>query len=213
MKTIGYVRVSTGLQDVDSQKNLLLKFAQQERLIIDFFIESESSSRLTPKERKIDELTNILESGDVLLVTELSRLARNMLETLTILQDLSARMIKVVFVRQPELSTTAPHGKLLLSIYAYFAEAERDFISLRTKAGLEAAKVRGVKLGRPTGVSNKRPSQFEPHRAEIIRYLKQGVPILSILRIINGEREKDKKLSYTAIRYYISTEMLRIGKD
>lgn len=213
MKIIGYIRVSSVQQDVDSQRQLLLKYAQQNRMLIDEFIECNVSSRLSPKERRIDELLNILSVDDILLVSELSRMGRNMLEVLNIINDLSIRHVKIIFVRQPELSTTAAHGKLLLSIYAYFSESERTFIANRTRAGLDAARSRGVKLGRPHGSKNLRTSPFEPHRAEIIRFLKQGVPVNTILRIINGERQKDAKLSYTAIRYYISTEMLRIGKD
>ncbi len=206
MKTIGYVRVSSVQQEVDSQRQLLLKYAQQNRMLIDEFIECSVSSRLSPKERRIDELLNVLCAGDILLVSELSRLGRNMLEVLNIINSLSEQQVKIVFVRQPELSTTAAHGKLLLILYSYFSEAERDFIASRTRAGLDAARSRGVRLGRPKGSKNLRTSLFDPHRAEIIRFLKQGVPVNTILRIVNGERQKDEKLSYTAIRYYITND-------
>jgi DNA-3-methyladenine glycosylase I len=93
------------------------------------------SSRKTPQERRIDELSDLLTTGDQLLVAELSRLGRNMLETLNIITALNERGIRITFVRQPELSTTGTHGKLLLAIYSYIAETERDFISLRTKQG------------------------------------------------------------------------------
>jgi DNA invertase Pin-like site-specific DNA recombinase len=62
-----------------------------------------------------------------------------MLETLNLIEQLSQRGIKLIFVRQPELSTTGQHAKLLLAIYSYFAESERDFISTRTKQGLAAS--------------------------------------------------------------------------
>ena len=73
------------------------------------------------------------------------------------------RGVRIVFVRQPELSTScpsassghSPQAKLLLAIYSYFAEAEREYISLHTKQGLAAAKAKGVKLGRPKGRRNK----------------------------------------------------------
>src|SRR5690554_4394778 len=106
MLTVGYIRVSTDEQDLSKQKHLLIEFAQQQRLIIDQFIEAEVSSRKTPKERRIVELSDLLESGDHLLVAELSRLGRNMLETLNIITALSERGIKITFVRQPELSTS-----------------------------------------------------------------------------------------------------------
>ena len=69
-----------------------------------------------------------------------------MLETLNIINDLSEKGIKTVFVRQPELSTNGGHKKLLLVIYSYFAESEREYISIRTKQGLVVAKARGIQL-------------------------------------------------------------------
>jgi DNA invertase Pin-like site-specific DNA recombinase len=71
-----------------------------------------------------------LHDGDRLLVAELSRLGRNMLEVLEIIHRISEAGAQIIFIRQPELSTAGPHGKLLLAIYSYFAETEREFISI-----------------------------------------------------------------------------------
>jgi DNA invertase Pin-like site-specific DNA recombinase len=89
------------------------------------------------------------------LVAEVSRLGRNMFEVIDIVNQLGENGVEVIFVRQPELSTAGPHRKLLLAIYSYFAEAEREFISVRTKQGLAAAKASGKKLGRPKGSRDK----------------------------------------------------------
>ena len=162
MKTIGYIRVSMDTQDLEKQRHLLLEHAQQNRLIIDEFVEVEVSSQKTPEERKIDLLLSRLNAGDQLLVAELSRLGRNMLETLNIINALSEQGIKITFVRQPELSTTGSHAKLLLAIYSYFAEAERDYISLRTKQGFAATRANDQQLGRPKGSRNKRGVHLIP---------------------------------------------------
>jgi DNA invertase Pin-like site-specific DNA recombinase len=135
MQVIGYIRVSSDKQDLLKQEHLLLKYAQQHQLPINDFIQVEISSRRNTKARRIDELLARLHPGDVLLVAELSRLGRNMFEVINIINQLSENEIQLVFVRQPELSTAGPHGKLLLAIYSYFAEAERDFISVRTGTG------------------------------------------------------------------------------
>jgi DNA invertase Pin-like site-specific DNA recombinase len=116
MQTIGYIRVSTDAQDLSKQKHLLLEYAQQQRIVIDAFIDAEVSSRKTQHERRITELLATLERGDHLLVAELSRLGRNMLETLNIINTVSEHGIRITFVRQPELSTSGGHGKLLLAI-------------------------------------------------------------------------------------------------
>ena len=156
MKTIAYCRISTSQQDLEKQKHLLLEFAQKNQWLIHEFIEVEVSSQKSQQQRKIDILLEKLEKGDRLLVAELSRLGRNMLETLNIINTLTEKNIKIIFVRQPELSTNNHHSKLLLAIYSYFAESEREYISIRTKQGLAAAKAQGKQLGRPKGSRNKK---------------------------------------------------------
>jgi DNA invertase Pin-like site-specific DNA recombinase len=203
MTTIGYIRVSTDRQDLEKQRHLLLEYAQQHRILIDEFIEAEISSRKNPHERRISELMEKLHHGDLLLVAELSRLGRNMLETLNIIHDLTEKGVKITFIRQPELSTTGPHTQLLLAIYSYFAQSEREFISIRTRQGLAAAKAQGKQLGRRKGSRNKhRP--LDPHREEIKALLRMGVTIASIMKIINERLEKP--LTYNSYRYFIHTD-------
>jgi DNA invertase Pin-like site-specific DNA recombinase len=137
-------------------------------------------------------------------VAELSRLGRNMLETLNIISALTEDQVNIAFVRQPELSTTATHGKLLLAVYSYFAEAERDYIAMRTKQGLEAAKAKGVQLGRPTGSKNKKGKVLDPFREQIGEYLEMKLPISSICKIVNKQMEKP--LSYNSYKYFISKD-------
>jgi len=201
MTVIAYTRISTDQQDLEKQKHLLLEYAQKEKLMIDEFIEVAVSSRKNTKIRKIDELTEKLKKGDILLVAELSRLGRNMLETLNIINVLSEKGIKIVFVRQPELSTTGSHAKLLLAIYSYFAESEREYISIRTKQGLAAAKAKGVKLGRPKGSKNKKGRVLDIHKPAIKKYLELGVNVSDISKIINDLLETP--ITYNAFKYYI----------
>ena len=74
MKTVAYLRVSTGSQDLATQKLAILDFTQKRRFTVDAFIESRISSRKSPIERRIEEMLGTLQSGDRLLVSELSRL-------------------------------------------------------------------------------------------------------------------------------------------
>ncbi len=201
MRTIGYIRVSTEDQDLTKQKHFLLEYSQQQHILIDEFIEVEMSSRKTPTERRIDELFTKLQTGDRVIVAELSRLGRNMLETLNIISELSQKGIAIAFIRQPELSTTGNHSKLLLAIYSYFAETEREFISIRTKQGLAAAKASGKLLGRPQGSRNQKQRILDPFKPLIAHYLNQHVPTASIMKIINPQL--DKPLSYNSYKYYI----------
>ena len=196
---LGYIRVSTDTQDLENQRNAILRFAQSQKLMIDDFIEVTISSRKSKAERKIDVVER-LGPEDRLIVTELSRLGRNMIETLNLVTRLNERMTKIDFVMQPELSTTAPHGKLMLAIYSYFAEAERDFISARTKAGLEAARAKGKQIGRPKGRRNKNPKLL-PYRDDIKRYLGKGLDLGTIRKVINAEH--GVSFSYNTYKYFI----------
>jgi DNA invertase Pin-like site-specific DNA recombinase len=211
MKTIGYIRVSTDKQDADAQRYRLLEYAQAKQIHISEFVEVEISSRKNQKERRIEEIKAKLARGDTLLVTELSRLGRNMLETLTIIHALTEAGVKLIFVNQPELSTVGPHTNLLLAIYSYFAEAEREFISVRTKQGLAAAKASGTKLGRPRGRRNK-VRILDPYREQIARYLKMGLNLAAILTVVNDQLPKP--ITYPALRYYVEhdTQLQQLRK-
>ena len=203
MKTIGYIRVSTDKQDLDKQQHLLLQHAQAHHLLIDEFISVEISSRENAKERKIDELRSKLQAGDTLIAAELSRLGRNMLEVLNIINELSENGISLIFVRQPELSTIGPHTKLLLAIYSYFAESEREFISIRTKQGLAAARAKGIKLGRPKGSKN-RERVLDPYTDQIKSYLQMGLNLASIVKIVNNQLETP--ITYNSFKYFVQHE-------
>lgn len=204
MSTVGYIRVSTDKQDLEKQRHLLLEFANAQKLFIDEFIEVEMSSRRDTKDRRIEELQEKLKSGDTLIVAELSRLGRNMLETLNLIHSLVEQGIMILFVRQPELSTKGPQEKLLLAIYSYFAETEREFISVRTKQGLEAAKAKGVRLGRPKGSKNVKSRRLDPYRDQIKQYLSQGVTIRAISKIIAPAMSEP--VGYNSFLFYIKND-------
>ncbi len=93
MKVVAYTYICTDAQDLDRQKHLLLAYAQQQKLMIDEFIEVTIPSRENPRESKIDVFSEKLQTGDTLLVADLSRLGRNMLETLGIINTLSEQGI------------------------------------------------------------------------------------------------------------------------
>lgn len=186
MQVIGYIRVSTEEQDLEQQVLLLLKYAQQHEMQVHDFIQVEISSRRNARERRIDELLTRLHDGDIMLVAELSRLGRNMFEVINLINQLNDNGVKIIFVRQPELSTAGPHGKLLLAIYSYFAEEEREFISMRTQQRLAAARAQGKQLGRPKG-SRDKERVLDAHREQIKEYLNLKIPLRRIRSILNPQ--------------------------
>ena len=196
-KTFGYMRVSTLEQDLEKQEYLLLDYANKKKIHIDEFIKVEMSSRKSLKERRIEELLSKVEAGDTLIVAELSRLGRELLEIFTLVSKLQKKRVVIIFIRQPELSTEGPQAKLLLSIYAYFAETERELISIRTKEALAAKRARGESLGRPKGAKNKR-NKLDCFRETIKEYVKKGVNTANIKKIIMAD------VSYNTFRRYVA---------
>ena len=93
---------------------------------------------------------------------------------------------------------------MLLVIYGYFAQTEREIISERTKQGLSAARAMGKILGRPKGAKNK-TRILDPHKEEIARLLSIDVSQSSVLKIINAKL--DKPISMTALRYFLLNEV------
>jgi DNA invertase Pin-like site-specific DNA recombinase len=183
-KNVAYIRVSTEQQSLQNQKHKILEYAYNYDLKIDKFFEIEVSSRKEQKERLIDRLFEELNIGDTLLVTELSRLGRNMLEILNIIEKFNTMKVNLVFIEQPELSTAnSTLAKLLYSIYGYFAETEREIISERTKRGLAVAKSKGKLLGRQKGQLVK--SKYDPCKDKIEELYKLGLSVQKIVDYIN----------------------------
>lgn len=176
-----YIRVSTDKQTLENQKHKILEFAFNKKIQIQDFIEIEVSSKKTQKERLIEELFLKLKENDTLIVTELSRLGRNMLEILNLIEKFNSKNIKLIFINQPELSTdNSALSNLLISIYGYFAQTEREIISERTKQGLAVARAKGKVLGRQKGQIVK--SKYDEHRDKIVELHTLG---LSVQKIVN----------------------------
>ncbi|WP_430402289.1 hypothetical protein [Fluviicola sp.] len=91
------------------------------------------------------------------------------------------------------------------TIYSYFAESEREFISVRTKQGLIAAKAQGKKLGRPKGSQNRKGRALDPFREQILEYQQLGLPVASIMKIVNNQLEE--KLSYNSFKNFVHNHL------
>lgn len=201
--TIAYTRISTDKQDQINQEHLILDYCMKHDLKIDEFVKVEMSTRKSEEARRIDELREKLGGGDVLVVSELSRLGRKMIDVLVLVKSLGDKGVNVIFVNQPELSlVTGAMRDFMIAAYGYFAETEREFVSLRTKAGLAAAKAKGKRLGRPKGSRGKH-TKLEPFRERIEQLLAMGQNTTAILRFINADRPDDDKIKYTTLKYFI----------
>jgi len=200
MKTIAYLRISTGSQDLANQKLAVLDYARQQRFAIDRFIEAQVSSRKGRDQRRIEELLGTLAAGDRLVVSELSRLGRSLSQVIQIVDELVKQKVRFIAIKEAirfegkqDMQT-----KVMIALFGLFAEVERDLISERTKEGLAAARTRGRLLGRPKGSLGK--SKLDGKEGEIRMLLEKEVSKASIAKIVGVSR--------TALHHFIETRKL-----
>ncbi len=182
----GYARVSTDKQSTDTQRHMILDYAHKNKLNVDFITEIIVSSRKDKKYREIDETIFKLKEGDTLIVYSLDRIGRSTIETLTLIQEIKQRGIKLVFIRDNIIIdplNTNPMNEMMLTLLAGFAQMERTFISERVKAGLKRVKENGTKLGRKKGQQVK--SIYDEHKDKIIELKSLGVTNKRIQQYIN----------------------------
>lgn len=171
-KTIAYLRVSTDQQDLENQRMEIKSYADSKNLEIHKWIQVEISSRKNLHDRRIAELVQGLKKGDILIVSELSRLARSMRETHNIVHDIAKKKAELHVIKQNLITKDANDmaTKIYINSFGMAAEIERDLISQRTKNGLARVKAEGRKLGNPNlKVDNQRRIDKANKYAETLR--------------------------------------------
>lgn len=170
-KTIGYLRVSTGDQELEKNKSDILHLANHLNLGRVSFVEEIVSGKISWKKRKIAEIIEKFKKGDTLIVSELSRLGRSMLECMEILAVAVEKGIRVYAVKGNWTLDSSIQSKIVAMAFSMASEIERDLISQRTKEALRYKKEQGIKLGRPIGPGK---SKLDPFRPEIEALLANG---------------------------------------
>ena len=174
MATIGFIRVSTLDQDTEKNKLDILQFANVHKLGNVEFIEEKVSGTKDYKKRKLGTLLDSMSSGDVLIVPELSRIARSIVQILEVIQVTQDKGITLYSLKENFCNTdTSIASTVTKTIFALVAQIERELISLRTREALHARQIAGVKLGRPSG---KGKSRLDEHTDDILRLVALGVP-------------------------------------
>ena len=170
-KTYAYLRVSTFEQDTEKNKADILKFANDRDFGKVHFVEEKVSGIKSLKERKIKNIIDELGNDDRLIVPELSRLGRSMLEIMEIMAVAKEKGIAIYDVKNGWSLNGSIESKVMAMAFSIAAEIERDLISKRTIEGLKAARAKGKLLGRPKGVGK---SKLDVHKDEIIALMKTG---------------------------------------
>ena len=143
----GYARVSTRDQNLALQLDAL-----RQQNCVKIFQERVSGAKAERTE--LVRLPEEVREGDVIVIWKLDRLGRSLRHLVSLVHDLMERGVALKSLNDP-IDTTSSHGRLIFNVFASLAEFERDLIRERTQAGLQAARARGRKVGRPKGLSEE----------------------------------------------------------
>lgn len=150
----GYIRVSTDKQTVENQRFEISRFLKRNNIKVNKWIEETVSGTISPEKRNLGKLLKETKKGDIIICSELSRLGRNMLMIMSILNQLMERGVIIYTVKERYKLGDDLTSKVLAFAFSISAEIERTLISQRTTEALKRKKAEGIKLGRPKGKKN-----------------------------------------------------------
>lgn len=221
----GYLRVSTDDQDSNSQKQGVDSFAEQKGWTIDKYITDEGvSGGKDPSKRKLGPMLSALQSGDIVICSEISRLGRDLYMVMDILHFCMEREVVIYTVKDNFVLGDSIQSKVLAFAFGLSAEIERQMIRQRTKEGLKLRMKKGVLLGRPIGAPTN-VKKLDPNKDEIIYQYNLGVPQRRLAQNFNTDRNtlgralerwgvlKGTKYTEADIRHRKSLEMMKYKDD
>ena len=179
----GYIRVSTDKQSLENQEFEINSFCNKENIKIDKWITETISGTKDFEKRKLGKTIKKLKTGDILICSEISRLGRNLLQIMTILNICMRKETQVWTIKDNFRLGADIQSKVLAFAFSLSAEIERNLISQRTKEALARIKASGRKLGREFGCKNKK-HVLDGKEDEIIRLFGRGMPKTKIAKIM-----------------------------
>jgi DNA invertase Pin-like site-specific DNA recombinase len=195
-----YMRVSTPHQTLENQHYALLKFADQRGLRIDAWITESSSGAKAYTERALGQLLEQLRPQDTLLVAEISRLGRRLLDILQILHRLMDTHVTLISVKEGLEVGNTLNGKVLAFAFGLAVDLERHLLVARTREALARRRQEGQRLGRPPGRLSAQ-TKLTGRDQEIRMLLQKKVAVAAIARIMGVHR--------TTMAHYVTSRCLR----
>ena len=183
----GYIRVSTDKQTVENQRFEINRFCERHTMVVDKWIEETISGNKDVEKRKLGGILDTMQKDDILICAELSRLGRNLLMIMAILNQCMKREVQVWTIKDNYRLGSDINSKVLAFAFGLSAEIERNLISQRTKEALARKKAEGVILGRPKG-SKSKTKKLTGREAEIQELLNKRISKSAIARILGVHR-------------------------
>ena len=183
----GYIRVSTDKQTIENQRYEINQFCDRQEMVIEKWIEETISGAKNVEDRKLGKLLKQMKKGDILICSELSRLGRNLLMIMGILNECMNKDIQVWTIKDSYRLGSDINSKVLAFAFGLSAEIERNLISQRTKEALARKRAEGVVLGRPKGRKSAK-TKLTGQEQKIKELLSKKVSYSAIGRILGVHR-------------------------
>lgn len=183
----GYIRVSTDKQTVENQRFEINQFCVRHELVVNKWIEETISGAKNVEDRALGKLLKKMKKGDILICSELSRLGRNLLMIMGVLNECMNRDIQVWTIKDNYRLGSDINSKVLAFAFGLSAEIERNLISQRTKEALARKRAEGVVLGRPKGRKSSK-TKLTGQEKQIQELLDKKVSYSAIGRILGVHR-------------------------
>lgn len=179
----GYLRVSSDEQDINNQKLGVEKFAEQHGWKIESYITDEGvSGTKDPSKRSLGKLLSKIKKGDIVVCSEISRLGRNLLMIMSILQNIMKRNAMLYTVKDNYILGDNIQSTVLAFAFGLAAQIERDMISMRTKEALARKKAEGAMWWHELGQRLRLNPKCAMHHDWIVKQLEVGTPKAVIAR-------------------------------
>ena len=192
MSIIAYIRVSTEMQCQANQEHEINAWCSKHGLVVDKWVSESISGTVAVEKRQLGKAIRNMRKGDLLICTELSRLGRNMLMIMGILNRCSQKGVSIQTIKDNFTLSDNINSKIIAFAFALAAEIERNLISQRTREALAVKRMEGVSLGRPPGSSQKRLT-FIKEYDNISALLAQGESVSKIAKKYGIHRNTMRK--------------------
>lgn len=184
----GYIRISKDSSNIENQRHQISQYCKTvlQTEAIEWF-EDVISGQAKANERELGKLISKMRKDDLLVIASTSRFGRNFFDVLLTGSLLYEKGAGLYAIQQNfDFSPKNPLAKLLMSVYAWMDEAERESISERTKASLSRMKDNGIVLGRPTGTTSRKLAESE---TQILKYHEMGLSYTAIAKMYGVSRQ------------------------
>jgi len=186
MKYFAYVRISTTGQDQKAQELGIKKYFEIAGINQVTWVKDTISGSISWESRGLKNVLDQAESGDFIVVSELSRIGRSTADVLTFLRIACEKGLSIYAIKNNIMLDNSIQSTIFATVMALAAEIERDFIRSRTKEGMEKAKLNGVKIGRPKGSTGVK--KLDKVGDQVAQLHAAGVAKTAIAKVCNVSR-------------------------